>query len=552
MQPSRPQDAFSALPPPRDRLLAFAIAGLFIVPLLVYAWVAVEADRDTRIGQALDRNQSMARLAAGRLNQQCDRIVSVLGQLARSPSLPPALRPARESLPDLRFLAAYRPDGSLLACVPEDPLAPRRADRTGWFRTLASGGASYAASVEHLPDLRSVLLLAAPVREGGRPAGCLLACLPCDRVEAWLSQSRLGGGVLYVADAEGHVIATSRPLRNRWLPLEDYPPMRRALQGNEGAEVAPDPDSLEPDTLIGYAHAEIPRFGVVAAQPMEAAFAPTDYLVKRLSVLLLPVVFLAAAWAWSRVRDARQAEIVARALAAQNEALRAADRAKSDFLANVSHDLRTPLAGMQVSITGLLDPKIRWTREQMREGLQAVGREADRLAARVRNLLDMSRLEAGAGAPCREPCDLTDVVGAALERLEPQTAGRPIHADFPEEPLLAECDHAQIETVVVNLLENAVKYSPEGAPLHLHGRAEDGRVLFTLRDEGPGLPPGEETKVFEKFYRSPAARAARGTGLGLAICKAIVEAHGGEIGARRAPEGGAEFWFALPALPNSG
>lgn len=145
-------------------------------------------------------------------------------------------------------------------------------------------------------------------------------------------------------------------------------------------------------------------------------------------------------------------------------------------------------------------------------------------------------------------CDLTDIVGATLEHLQPITSGREIQADFPAEPLLLECDPGQVETVVLNLIENALKYSPEGSPLLLKGESKGGMILLSLEDCGPGIPEEAQTRIFEKFYRLPGSPSRAGTGLGLAICKAIIETHGGQIGVRNAEGNGAVFWFTLPAM----
>src|SRR5207245_10321982 len=111
-------------------------------------------------------------------------------------------------------------------------------------------------------------------------------------------------------------------------------------------------------------------------------------------------------------------------------------------------------------------------------------------------------------------------------------------------------DHSQLEMVLINLVENALKYSPPGTPLFISGRATLGDAEIAVRDQGPGVPPGDEERVFQKFYRAAAGRqTAGGTGLGLAICQTIVEAHGGRIGVRRPVEGGAEFWFRVPLAP---
>jgi two-component system sensor histidine kinase KdpD len=252
----------------------------------------------------------------------------------------------------------------------------------------------------------------------------------------------------------------------------------------------------------------------------------------------------------------RQQVRLTREIILQNERLHEADRARSEFLANVSHDLRTPLASIKASVSALLEPAIRWDQETLREFLALVNEETDRLTARVRNLLDMGRIEGRALPMQKELCDLTDIVASALERMEPLTRGRAIDALFPAQPLPVEVDYAQIETVIINLLENAIKYSPPGSRLRLRGEvAREGGLpgenvaLFALQDEGPGVSPGEEGQIFEKFYRSPVSASVGGTGLGLAICKAIVEAHGGAIGVRHATQRGAEFWFVLPLCP---
>jgi two-component system sensor histidine kinase KdpD len=224
------------------------------------------------------------------------------------------------------------------------------------------------------------------------------------------------------------------------------------------------------------------------------------------------------------------------------------DRAKSDFLANVSHDLRTPLASIQVSLSSLLDPSVSLSEGHARECLHVATEELEQLNTRVRNLLEMSRIEAQAYPLHRTPSDLTDIVAGALERLEPVTRGRPIRADFPPTPLMVDCDPAQIETVILNLVENAVKYSPAGSALHLRGEHRYNSALLFVADEGAGIPRGDAERVFQKFYRGPAHQSIGGTGLGLAICKAIIVAHGGSIAVRNVPGAGAEFGFSLPTL----
>ncbi len=238
------------------------------------------------------------------------------------------------------------------------------------------------------------------------------------------------------------------------------------------------------------------------------------------------------------------------AQAAQAEALREADLLKDSLLSLVSHELRTPLAAIKASATGLLQPDAVWDLKASWETLSAINTEADRLSALVSNLLDLSRLEAGAWQPRKDWCDLVEIVGTALDRLPETEAARVevrAEADLP----LVQADYTQIALVLTNLLENAVKYTPPGSPIFLCAAAASSEVTFTVRDFGPGLVPGEEKHLFERFYRGRTHQnsVVHGTGLGLALCRAIAEAHGGRIGAANAPPDappGAVFTLTLP------
>jgi two-component system sensor histidine kinase KdpD len=287
---------------------------------------------------------------------------------------------------------------------------------------------------------------------------------------------------------------------------------------------------------------------VLVIQPAENAFSPSLFLLRRVQWVAVPLLLLLPLAAWSLVGQYHRQQQLTRQLAEKNARLQRADRAKSDLLANVSHDLKTPIASMQLAVSDILEIDGPPEAEQVTECLDLVNVELDQLASRVRNLLDMTRLDADVVAGCRELCDLTEVVAAVLERLRLRLRERPLEAHFPREPLLVECDPTQMETVVLNLLENALKYSPSGSPLYVSGHPEAGNAIFQLRDEGPGIAPGDQVQIFDKFYRAPTQHAAGGTGLGLAICKAIIEAHGGTIAVCSAPGGGAMFRFALPLI----
>ena len=221
------------------------------------------------------------------------------------------------------------------------------------------------------------------------------------------------------------------------------------------------------------------------------------------------------------------------------------ERLRNSLLSSVSHDLRTPLAAITGAATTLLAEDARVDDRVRRELLESVRDEAERLNRLVHNLLEMTRLESGALELHREWHSMEEVVGAALRRCNRILTGRRRDVRVPPDLPLVEMDDVLIEQVIINLLDNAAKYTPPGSPISVAVTGDPERVTVEVADHGPGLPPGSEERIFEKFYRSGTA-PGRGAGLGLAIAKGIVNAHGGRIWAHHLPEGGAAFFFSLP------
>jgi len=222
------------------------------------------------------------------------------------------------------------------------------------------------------------------------------------------------------------------------------------------------------------------------------------------------------------------------------------EQLRSSLLSSVSHDLRTPLASITGTISGLLEDEEQIDRRTRRELLQSVYEEVERLNRLVNNLLDMMRLESGAVKIRKEWYLLEEVVGTALAYMEKRLQGRLVATHLPADLPLVQLDAVLIQQVFVNLLDNAAKYTPAGSPIEISAFQEDGTVQVEVADRGTGFAPGDEQRVFEKFYRGHAA-SIRGVGLGLAICRAIVETHGGKIWAENRAGGGAVFRFTLPA-----
>lgn len=239
--------------------------------------------------------------------------------------------------------------------------------------------------------------------------------------------------------------------------------------------------------------------------------------------------------------------------AAQAAALREADTLKDALLSLVSHELRTPLAAIKAAASGLRSRGAVWPDAARAEAVETIDVEADRLTTLVSNLLDLSRLEAGAWNPSKDWCDLLEIVGTALDRLPEPDADR-VRVTAGDDLPFIRGDYVQIALVLTNLLGNASKYTPAGSPIHVSlslAEAAPPAVRVDVRDFGEGITVGDEEAIFMRFHRSArhAGGTVHGTGLGLALCRAVVGAHGGRIWARNAPAGeppGAIFSFWLP------
>ena len=252
------------------------------------------------------------------------------------------------------------------------------------------------------------------------------------------------------------------------------------------------------------------------------------------------------------------------------------ERLRNSLLSALSHDLRTPLAALQGLAETLtkraLDPGAA-------ETAQAIEQQSLRINAMVHNLLDMARLQSGALTLNRQWQPVDEVIGSSLQLMGTALARHRVVLDVPSTLPLVELDAVLIERVLANLLENAAKYTPPGSEIRVIARAHggvgssalndegvdtggnggngvgagsassagNGEMRLSVEDNGPGLPPGREEALFEKFTRGHSESHLPGVGLGLAICRAIMQAHGGRIWAERAaPQGGARFSLALP------
>jgi len=222
-----------------------------------------------------------------------------------------------------------------------------------------------------------------------------------------------------------------------------------------------------------------------------------------------------------------------------------AEQMRNTLLSSVSHDLRTPLTVIAGSASSLVEGEKNLDAVTKQELAQSIYEEAKRLDRLVHNLLEMSRLQSGQAMFNKEWYVLEEVIGCALAQLDSQLHDHPVSINLPTDLPLVKIDALLLERVVINLLENSMKYTPPGTSLEISGRIEGQELLVAVADRGPGLPPAELERIFEKFYQvSPGS--ARGAGLGLTICRSIIEAHGGRIWAANRTDGGAVFNFTIP------
>jgi two-component system sensor histidine kinase KdpD len=236
----------------------------------------------------------------------------------------------------------------------------------------------------------------------------------------------------------------------------------------------------------------------------------------------------------------RRAEQQARA-----QALEESDRMKSALVSSVSHELKTPLAAIKASVTTLLESGSEANPTMRRELAESIDREADRLTRLVSNLLDMSRLEAGALRPQVEWVSIADVVADVLDRMEPILSGHAVRLELAETLPLTPMDFVQISQVLTNLLDNAVRYSPPLAPIEISAEVVGEHLRVTVFNAGSRIPPDELPRLFDKFHRL--SETSGGIGLGLTIARGIVDAHGGRIWAENVGREGVAFTFVLPS-----
>ena len=337
-----------------------------------------------------------------------------------------------------------------------------------------------------------------------------------------------------------------------FLPQEGKIDFRR-----RSSDRLPVPTSEEPAAQLAFDRGEMSGRGTPLMATASALYIPLKGARETVGIMgvapagrgriaseqmqLLEVVANQTAMAIERTRSQHAAEAARMRMEAE--------QMRSSLLSAVSHDLRTPLASITGAASTLRSQGDKLQPETRQDLLESIADEAERLSRLVSNLLDMTRLESGVELR-RDYYPLEEIVGAALQRMEKQLERRQVTTSLPDTLPLVYADDVLLGQLILNLLENATKYTPEGTPIELAAQASADFVVLEIRDRGPGFGPEEETRIFEKFYRGR-SDGSRGVGLGLAICRAVADAHQGTIEAFNREGGGAVFRIRIPSKESS-
>ena len=228
------------------------------------------------------------------------------------------------------------------------------------------------------------------------------------------------------------------------------------------------------------------------------------------------------------------------------EVLQQTEVLRSALFSSVSHDLRTPLATIKAAVSDLLQEETRQELDLYQSSTRMIEREVDRLDGLVENLLDMSRIEAGSLRLEKVWYPLDELISDTVSHIQMHLGERGLKMSYPDDLPPVELDVVQIEQVVFNLLENALRYTPDGSPIEISIQRQEESLQVNVTDRGPGIPLAERENIFTKFYRIAQHGHPRGLGLGLAICQGVIQAHNGHIWVETRAGGGAAFCFTLP------
>jgi signal transduction histidine kinase len=245
------------------------------------------------------------------------------------------------------------------------------------------------------------------------------------------------------------------------------------------------------------------------------------------------------------ITERKQAEAKARELVVLKEV----DRLRSELLANISHELRTPLASIKGFVSTLLRTDVKWSEEEHLDFLQTMDQETDRLTRLISDMMDVSRIDAGALRLTKSECTVSEILGLISSTLANITKNHKLEIVVPSELPPVMIDEVRIGQVFTNLVENATKFSSQGSTITIGAKLSGDKIIAYVQDRGEGIPDGLQDKLFDRLYQTTSFATGRkkgGTGLGLSISRGIIEAHKGKIWVESQVGQGSKFSFSLP------
>jgi signal transduction histidine kinase len=573
--------------------VAVAVGAVVVLFLFLRGYIIQETvDRVGR--QRLAVGQVLANYVDAQLADQLQQLARAAARLpqAGQAGAPAVLDDLRSRL-DTSIYGVFLldPSGQPIAADPlaAGPVGTDLAGRPEVAEALAQSRAA-VSNVHAGPDGRAQVGLVVPARlsAGGEPGAVGIVVDPTNRRFAELvgASVSLGGRTgAEVIDRRG-VVVTATERERVLLPGRFVDVYLRRLQAREPAvaTAASQPDAER--YLIAFVPLTNAPWGLALLGPEDEVLAPIRQLDPPLVALVVATLLILIALATLTARSvivsvqtliasARRiargdlasavprgggAELaqLAHALEEMRVSLRDAelarqevDRLKDEFVSSVSHELRTPLGYIKGYTTTLLRRDTHWDAEVARQFLEIVDESSDQLEALVDGLLDMSRITEGVLTVTPRATGLDRLIDDVARLVNGRSSDHSIDVAVPDDLPPAMADPARIQQVLGNLIDNAVKYSPDGGRITLSAASAGGEVVVSVRDEGIGIPDEMLETAFDRFQRGrdPAVMKIRGVGLGLPICRGIVQAHGGRIWAERAPERGTIVRFSLPIAP---
>lgn len=430
--------------------------------------------------------------------------------------------------------------------VPASNDSPRIPQNDPLVQQPRGGKPFVSAAIQLAGDIPFVQM-SVPVGEGPRPAGVLVASVNLETVKGMLTSVGGGKARIILRDAAGTELTGEGPQA-----------ASDALLSEGRSSVLPwdlsvrQPRSEALATLTASRRQAWMWFGAAAAMALLIALFFTSRILPPVRALTGAAERMARGDLTARANVARDDELgrLARAFDEMAASLEKLDQMKSDFVSHVSHELRTPLTSMKLSVANLQDGILGPVGDRQMDVLGRCRVDLDRLIRMVNELLDEARLDAGKVELMKSACDLGEIARGAVETVRPLAEAKGVRLAVEAGAAPLQADRAKVLEVVLNVVDNAVKFTPSGGEVSVRVTARDGGVECEVTDEGPGIPADRATKIFERFAMIPAGAGPKppGAGLGLSIARKLVQLHGGKIeAANRAQRTGAVFRIRLPA-----